>query len=272
MKKNNKFINKIVLLYKNMSSDEGALFVYAFAYSLIVSIAPFLVIVVMMGTNLFATEDIVSFLVRYIPQDLLNPFVDYLNANHVAHWGIISGLIVASIWLASKSVYSFLILSSSNDDLNIGHAILRILAVIYFVVIIVELIGFTIVINLLPYFRQFASLLAVFGFFLIFYRMIAFKYTRFKDLAVGSLIASVAMLILGKLFFWYINTFTNYETIYGPLSSLMILFISGLLISWICYFGYCVNLTLRDTDLKVPEKNYIFKRFNRGEDDKDETN
>lgn len=254
--------DRVLSVYKNMTSNEGALFVYAFAYSIIISIAPFLVIIVL-GTSLVDTNDIISFVTNYIPQELIVPFVEYLRGTDVTHWGFISTLFIASIWLSSKSVYSFLIVSTAHDEVDISHFILRLLSFVYFIVLILEIVAITLLINNLPVLRKTTSFFAIFTFFVLFYRMIAFKHTEIKNFIWGSLMSTVLILLLGRLFFVYVNKFTNYQTIYGPLASLMILFLSGFAISWIAYFGYCINFAFRDPDKDNSQKSYILNRFGR---------
>ena len=251
-------------LFGMMTSYQGALFTYAFAYSIIAGIAPFLIIaVVFIGNYIFPVDQLVMFLQRYIPADLVVPFVEYLSASNIENLWLIISLLVVSVWVASKSIYSFLLLSAEQDELNVYHFLLRLLAMIYFVLIIV---GVGIVVFLLSYFPISNSLalpLLIFIFFLFFYRLLSFKYTAFKDVIYGSIFSSVTLALLGRLFFNYINQYSNYQTIYGPLASLMILLISGFIISWVIYCGYSINYVFRSQNTEVKKKDFLLSLIDK---------
>ena len=70
---------KFLESYKMVSSHQGTLFVYAFAYALIIGIAPFLIIAVLVASNfLLDMNTMVEFLSYYIPSDLIVPFIKYV--------------------------------------------------------------------------------------------------------------------------------------------------------------------------------------------------
>ena len=48
-------------------------------------------------------------------------------------------------------------------------------------------------------------------------------------------------MIIGLTFIYYIEHYTRYDILYGPLAGLVILLISIYLVSSIIYFGYCLN-------------------------------
>lgn len=257
-------MDKIRAVFENMTSNEGTLFIYAFSYSLISSIAPFLVIIVV-GTNLLDTEAIVNFLINYIPEDLVLPLVEYLKATDVTNWFVLVSLLVASSWLASKSIYSFLMISSAHDDIYIMHSLLRVLSFVYFIMMVIGIVLIALILGFLSSLRQTLTFITMFSFFVFFYRMISFKYLRIKDLYLGATVATILILLLGQLFFIYIQRFNNFQTIYGPLASIMILFISGYMISWITYLGYSVNYVFRNEANELTEKRWL-TRFGKKRD------
>ena len=60
-------------------------------------------------------------------------------------------------------------------------------------------------------------------------------------------------MIVGIGFIYFIDNYTRYDVLYGPLASIVVLLISIYLISSIIYFGYCLNL---EFVRKVPIKKY----------------
>lgn len=250
--------NKLEDVKAMMTSREGTLFTYALAYSLVTGIAPFLIIIVVyMGTYIYNAEQIITVFQRYIPSDLIMPFVKYIKATEMSSpWFIIS-LLGISIWVASKSVYSFLLLSSEHDDIPISNFVLRILAMVYFVLIILGVAVVFVLIGYFPRLNSYVLPLLTFVFFLFVYRLLTFRYTRFSDVVYGSIFSSLSVTVLGRFFFRYINQYSNYQTIYGPLSSLMIMLISAWFIAWVVYCGYVINYVFRHDDGKVKEKDLL---------------
>lgn len=255
-------LSKIKAVRDRVNSNEGTLFTYAFAYSIIVGLAPLLIISVVFVSNyVFSIEQIVNLLSKYIPGDLINPFVSYLAVSDISSLNLIIPLLGASIWVASKSIYSFLLLSSEGEGYKISHIFLRILSVVYFVAFVIGLVAVGFLVSFIPFQISLFLPIILFVFFLFFYRILSFNRISFKQLIWGSLFTSIALSLVGQLFFVYINSFSNYESIYGPLSSFMILLISSWMISWIIFVGYCINVIFGKTQDNEPIK--FFGRFNR---------
>lgn len=258
--------DKFIKIVDMMTSNEGTLFTYAFAYSIIAGIAPFIIIaVVFVGRYAYNVDQLMDFLQRYVPADLVVPFVDYLTASNMTNLWLIVSLLGVSVWVASKSIYSFLLLSSEHDGVETRHFFLRLLAIVYFVLIIigVGLVGF--VLGYFPFINRYALPFIIFIFFVFFYKLLSFKYTGFKDVVYGSFFSSISLSVLGRLFFKYINEYSNYQTIYGPLASFMILLISGWFISWVIYCGYSINFVFRDEDSEIKQKDKLITILNKGD-------
>lgn len=60
------------------------------------------------------------------------------------------------------------------------------------------------------------------------------------------------MVAIGYIF--YVENYTRYNFLYGPLASIMVLLISIYLISSIIYFGYCLNYEYRNSTKKCVYK------------------
>lgn len=266
--------NKLIDSYKMVSSHEGTLFIYAFAYALIVGIAPLLIILVLIASNLVLDIDsMVSILSLYIPTDLITPFINYIIEIAPQDIILLLSLSFVSFWVASKSIYSFLLETSRIEDVKSQAAIVRVISVIYFMIII---LGGSLVIALLRYLPPYNYItlpLILWLLMMVFYRMISFKFSEFIDVYMGSAIATAGLIVLGKLFFIYVNDFSNYQSIYGPLASFMILLISVYFISYIIYLGFCVNVQFykeREDDTikrkliyRISEWNYMAWLFKR---------
>ena len=230
-----------------VTDREGTIFTYAFAYSLIVGLAPLLIItVVFIGNYLLDVTQIIYYLQRFIPGEFIEPFIDYVMLTDARSTWILLSLLGASLFVASKSIYSFLLMARKSDDNPRGSIVLRITAFVYFVVLVFGFVVLGILISYLPFGKKQLIPLVIFAFFAIFYQLIYSKKLKLSALLSGAGFASVALLLLGQGFFIYINEFSSYKNVYGPLSSLMILLISMWLVSWIFYAGYCVSVVLNE--------------------------
>ena len=243
-----------------VSSHEGTLFIYAFAYALIVGIAPFLIVAVLIASTLVLNVDsMLALLGHYIPNDLIEPFVTYLQQVDASDIILIISLSSVSFWVASKSVYSFLLEASRVDEVSIKPFILRLVSVIYFIFILLGAFLVFIIMRYLPPYDYITIPIVLWLLMMAFYRLVSFRFTDFTDVYMGSAIASAGLIVLGRIFFVYVLNFSNYQNIYGPLASLMILLISIFYISYVIYLGFCINVSFYDgteTDIK---RKLIFK-------------
>lgn len=249
---------KFIDSYKMLTSHEGTLFVYAFAYALIVGIAPFLIVAVLVTSNLLLDMDaMVEMMSHYIPSDLIMPFISYVKEVAPSDIILLISLSSVSFWVASKSVYSFLLEASRVDEVEIQGFILRIISVVYFVFILLGGMSVVILLRYLPPYNYITVPLLLWLMMMSFYRLISFRFSSFSDVYMGSAIATAALIILGRLFFVYVNDFSNYENVYGPLASLMILLISIYYISYIIYFGFCINVQFYEEKENASMKNKL---------------
>lgn len=232
---------KIRDIIKEITSYEGSLFTYAFAYSLILGIAPFLIITVVFLSHVIDVSIITEVVQKFIPEELIMPFIEYVTSSTPSDWFVIISLFALSIWLASRSVYSFLIWISVKEEVEVNRIKLRILAILYFVAIILLIVGMVMIAGFIKIFTQLALVIIFFLMIYLIYSLLTFKKIYFKGIIYGSSFVAVVLSILGRSFFTYIYNHTNYQTIYGPLASIMIMLISSYIISFIIYTGYAIN-------------------------------
>lgn len=247
-------------VYKMVVSKEGALFANAFSYSLLVGLAPLIIIaIIFIGNFVFSVDQMVNILVQYIPKELVFPFIDYITLNNDNSLFFMISLFSASAWVASKTLYSFLMISSDLDRVKIRSMYLRVMSVVYFVLLVLAIVGVGLVLGFVPLPSIIIVPITLLVFFFMFYSMLSFRHVSLKALLLGSIFSSVAMGLLGRLFFDIINRFTNHDTIYGPLSSLMILLISLKVISTIIFTGYAITYVFKDHNQEL--KNAIVRKW-----------
>ncbi len=267
-------MKKLIKAIKKFLSLEGELFRYAFSYSLLLALFPCLFLLVYLyQTTIINIMDLLDFLYLLLPSELIKPLVEYLMLQD--QHSVISTFfsVVISIVVASQSFYSFLILCAEDEEIKVLSIAIRIKAVYLFIVFIGALIFFAILSIVVPIsmFYSIPTMLLIFNY--LFYHLITFRKYKLKESSIGALFSTVALLVYSTLFFWIIRTFTSYESIYGPLSSVVILLLSVYVVSNILYFGYCLNVVYRrDTYHEIKfEKGYcwlektmkVFKRTHK---------
>ena len=245
-------IKKGIRIFQKFNSAEGVMFTASFAYSLLLALAPILTIFVIIFQVTLDLNSVTDFLVQYIPEEFVIPFVSYLKNQSFSGLVSLIMLLVASIYIASKSVYSFLLISSMEDEVEYEPFFLRVLSILLFVLMILFVLFLLILHQKIFRFRYFGSFLSLLVCFALFYRLLSFRQYPFYTYLSGGLFSAVALTVLGQCFFFIIEHFTIYETKYGPLSSLVILLLSCYIISGIVYIGYCIIHTLIEDPKKVP--------------------
>lgn len=239
-------MNKLIQCFEEITSHEGSLFIYSLSYSLLLTIAPAITIFVAFFSVFVLDVDlIVETLSMFLPSEYIAPFVDFLlNKESINTMTSIVSMII-SFWLASRSNYSFLLISSKREEVLIPKWIIRAESYLQFLVVTVYVIVAAILITSLsfmdPWLMPVVYLIAAFFGFYMFYRFSSFLKREKSYGVVGALAATLGVLLIGILFFEIINRFTNYDNVYGPLSSLVILFLSIYLIASVIYIGYILN-------------------------------
>lgn len=236
----------IVKIYQDVTSLDGSLFIYSLSYSLLLALAPALMLFVMMFQWFLLDADIiVSAASHYLPIELVEPFVTYIASNGTGN--IVTSVIsiVIALWLASRSIYSFMMISAKTECVDYPKWGLRLKSMLIFL-----FVGLYVVLclflgtQLLVFSRL--LVLAIYlaaapvGFYL-FYRRLTYEKRDVYYGMPGAVFASISIFLIGVLFFTIINAFTNYDSVYGPLASLVILFLSIYLISGVIYIGYRLN-------------------------------
>lgn len=110
-------MKKILQVYEMFTSYDGTTFVYALSYSLLLALAPLTaLLVVFFRRSPEGLASILDFAEQYIPQDLLSPFIDFFLGNSPVELIPLIFFIVVSLWVASRAIYSFLMISAHLDE------------------------------------------------------------------------------------------------------------------------------------------------------------
>lgn len=242
-------IKKLKYIWKLFSSDLSQLFVSAFAYSLLLSLAPLLIVFVLLLTQFAIDFDILTGLISaYLPADIVVDFINYLQTNSSQEFLSLFVLLVVSFWLSSKAAHSILRYSTNLENVDLPAWRLRLLAIyqqivfVFTIVLSVALVSFT---NVDFYL---VVIIIMFIGFLVYYRNLSITHRSVRYHWAGALLTTFLLSLMGIFFYTYINNFTRYESLYGPMASLMVILLSIYLISLIIHFGFLLNFVLNNEE------------------------
>ncbi len=237
---------KLSQLYTLFFSLEGSLFRYSLAYSLLLALLPMLIALILLFQHsiLFNLNSFIAYLYRFIPEELLSGFVDYItNKNFPNGLGLMIPLGMTFL-LASRSIYSFMLVSAKYEHYKSPKLFIRIKAFIVFIGLLISLFGLSLFFAFVPiatHLKAFSALLSLFVILFMFYRIITFEKRPFHYGSIGALFATFAIGITGFIFLALVQDFSSYASVYGPMASLVITLLSLYIIASIIYFGYCLN-------------------------------
>ncbi|MDE6475235.1 MAG: YihY/virulence factor BrkB family protein [Erysipelotrichaceae bacterium] len=243
-------MHRIVQLYKEFTSLEGILFIYSLSFSLLLALAPSLIIFVMLFDFAYLSDEviqsIITFIEQMIPQELIGGFIEFLGAQN---FNLIPSIITlcASFWLASRSVYSFMLISANHEEVDVPKWAIRLRAIYLFVVLAILIVAAIIIGSIMKEYLPLVSSIMMFILFTLMYRALSFRKRNLSFGILGGLFCTIAILCVSALFLTIVGRFTSYETVYGPLSSLVTLLLAIYIISGIIYFGFCLNIVFEDT-------------------------
>ncbi|MEG0265346.1 MAG: YhjD/YihY/BrkB family envelope integrity protein [Erysipelotrichaceae bacterium] len=252
-------MDKLKDLYYEFTSFESSLFRYSLSFSFLLALAPsLLAFVLLFNFASLPTSDLVAFVYRFLPQDLLETFIKYLlNQDYNLIPAIIT--LITSFWLASRSIYSFLLISANHEKIEEPKWTIRLLSIILFIVLaaLILLVVYvsTNLISTLPLVLSFSMVIL----FTLMYRALSFRKRDITYGVLGAVFSTIAVIATAWIFFWIVKEFTSYESLYGPLASLVVLLLSIYVISSIIYFGYCLNIVYEEAYKK--EENLEIKHL-----------
>lgn len=235
-------MKKIGLVYKEFFSIEGSLFRYSLSFCLLLALLPSLTLVIVLFQNsVFDLEEILQALYQFLPADFLEPFIEYIMTKDYPSFISLVVALTTACYLASKSFFSFMMISSTQENFKTYKILIRLKSIFLFVLFIASIISIGIVSHLFGFNAYITYGLGLVVVFYFLYRMLSFEKRPISYGILGAILVSVSIICIGYGFFSVIQTFTSYASIYGSFSSLVIMFLSIYVIASIMYLGYCVN-------------------------------
>ncbi|WP_416327545.1 YihY/virulence factor BrkB family protein [[Eubacterium] hominis] len=261
-------MRRFIDLYKEFTSFEGSLFKYSLSFSFLLALAPSLVIIVMLFKyDLLPIDMIIDFIMSFMPYESSETTVTTVIQFFLdRQYNLVSFIITlcVSFYLASKIVFSFLLISASHEEIEVPKWAIRIKSVVLFILFLAVLIISVAVATFLKDYLPLVSSVLMLVLFTLAYRALSFRKRHWSFGILGAIFTTFMILCLASLFITIINHFTRYQDVYGPLASLVALFLAIYLISCIIYFGFCLNIVFEDEyrhESKLPMKNPKYFAF-----------
>lgn len=232
------------------------------SFFVILSIIPFISIMLMLITKLSINFDgVMSFISHYIPSGFANVILSFLSSQKVGTLDIL--FIITAIYIASKATHSIIIASTEiygGRQRNFLRT--RIKAIIMLIILVILVLSVLIILtlgnrvlwyiketygNIHPYFYTGYQIFKwPFVFFMIFFT-VKIIYTLAPNVQIpsksvnkGALITTTVWVITTYVFSFYVTNIANYSKLYGNLSNLIILMIW---IYWSCYI-FVLGMTI----------------------------
>lgn len=261
-------MRRLIDLYQEFTSFEGSLFKYSLSFSFLLALAPSLIIIVMLFKyGLLPIEMIQDFIMSFLPYESSETTVTTVIQFFLdRQYNLVNFVITlcASFYLASRIVFSFLLISASHEEVDVPKWAIRVKSIYLFVMLLALLCISVAIGTFLKDYLPLVSSILMLILFTLMYRSLSFRKRNWSFGILGAIFTTLMILCLASLFITIINHFTSYQDVYGPLASLVTLLLAIYLISCIIYFGFCLNLVFEDEykhESELPLKNPEFFAF-----------
>lgn len=250
-------MDKVKGMISEFMSPESNLFIYSLSFGLLLSLAPSLIVFAMMFKwGHFLDVNVILEMLHelHLSADLQvqveEVFAEFMNKDY----GFVPAIttLCLSFWLASRSIYSFLLISASHEKVDVMKFSIRIQSIVMFVIFVALLIAGIICATLLYYVVDVSLLpllavLIMVPVFTIMYRALSFRKRSLSFGIIGGLFTTTAVILLSYLSFILINQMIAYNRIYGSLASLVALLLVIYIISSVIYLGFLLNLIFEES-------------------------
>ena len=259
--------NLINRIKKNIQLPEMKILPGQLAFFFILTLAPIIALVFVIASDLNLSTDLLSLLSRaQLPNAVIN-IVEQVVTNNGVHTNLII-FFVSALVLASNGTYSMIIASNQIYKINNKGVIYDRIKALFMLIVLIFLIIFIIIVpvfgnfiiksislfvnnvNFSNYLYMFYHILNLpISWFFIFisikllYTMAPDHKIPSKNVNYGALFTSVSWVIFTKLYSLYINIFGNYTSLYGSISSLIVLMWWIYFLSFLYVMGMALNVS-----------------------------
>ena len=252
---------------KNIALPEMKILPGQLAFFFVLTLVPIIALILSVASNLHIPTNVINTMVENQFPNTIVEFVKYLSSSEGAHINTIIFLVSALI-LASNGTYSMIIASNQIYKIkNKGFVYDRIKA-IFMLVVLILLLAFIILVPVLGDFivkwvtsfinngeinKYINSIYQIFNlplswFFIFFsikllYTMAPDYKLPSKNVNYGAIFTSFTWMVFTKLYSLYVNTFSGFTTVYGSISSLIVLMWWIYFLSYLFVMGMALNVS-----------------------------
>lgn len=235
-------MEKFAVAYQKFNSEEGVLFRYSLSFSIFLAIFPTVIaLVVAFSLTYSRVGDYIDLLYQILPQDLIEPLVSYVRITDYGSGTSLILTILAASYLASRSFYSFMLINKVDEGVDCPNFLIRIKAFVMYLIML-ALLNVIALVNFYHFIPTFIiNLVMSIGVFYLMFRSFSFKKQPLGYGLIGSLVTSSLVWLVLLVLFKYTGYATNYQSLYGPLSSILVGLLSVYFMATAIYAGYIVN-------------------------------
>lgn len=274
--KSNKTLKK---LYKIILKPEMRILPGNMAFFLFLSIFPVIMLVVYFANIIsLSIDDLVNMIKVIIPPEVSEIIIPYFIGTDVSFTTIASMLV--GFYLASNSSKAIIVISNQLYKKDIGNVVATRIKAVFMTIILILLLMFILVIlafgdKILNYIflvtslndLQFVikiiyvilkwsiSLFIVFFLVKVLYTISINDNIPSKYTTKGAIFTTVLFSIVSTFYSYYVTNFSNYDMIYGSLSSIIILMMFIYILSFIFVFGIALNASMYEMVNNSSHKN-----------------
>ncbi len=256
----------ILFLIKKIKDDDVFAVGSQIAYSLIVSIFPFIIfLMTLIGRSNLEEEVVLGYLSSMLPGSayalIESTVLEVLSGESI---GLLSFALIFAIWSASRGIAAiikglnkayderekrgFIELTIVSFISTIGFALAILLVLIFFVLgdvikntILQYLSEEELIATIWQILRYTFSIAIIIGTFAILYHFAPSKHLGWIEVLPGAITAAVGWIIASVGFSFYVNNFANYSRFYGSLGAIIVLLTWLYLSSVIILIGGEIN-------------------------------
>ncbi|MBR3694546.1 MAG: YihY/virulence factor BrkB family protein [Erysipelotrichales bacterium] len=245
-------IQLVKLTFKEYIDPKGTLVRNNIAFSILLSLAPIIALLSLFSLHILHTTSwVLDTLSHFIPPNYLTTFMEV--GLKTSSYSFIPFLITLlfSYYTATRGFYALMLAFSPLDHEQLyDHRLLLTIHSIFtpllFIFLVLLAVGsITLLQYILPNTSIYLVLLACFSIYqflsLCFFYIMTYPRTSLSFLFPGSCFFALGLTGMGIFFFLYIEMFTNYQDIYGSITSMIVLLLSVNVISVLMYIGICID-------------------------------
>lgn len=257
--------NVIIEVLKRFKNHHIESFASQIAFYMMLSIFPFLILLLMFLTNLsVGYADQMIYIYRVIPEAAASVIQEYLEYSQQFSNSVFSPILVVSLWMSSNAVIALMKAVNVAYDIEetrnyFYRKLLAIVCTVFMLIlIIVALImpnlGMTFMDKIREYIKipemnvsifNFIRIVISFGVFVFvlggLYYIVPNKKVTFKEIVPGTVFSFFGLALISRLFAYFVAEFSRYSLVYGGLAAVIILMIWLFLCGLILMIGGEIN-------------------------------